>query len=344
MGSTTTRTDRAGSGHADGSLCILESEPSAEGESLARMRTEILAGLSARPRRIPSKYLYDAKGGEIFRQITDLPEYYLTRCEREILHAHKRRIVAELADGPWTIVDLGAGDGSKTQILLEQCHHSGLDVTYAPIDVSKDDLATVANNVRRLLPWLRIQAVVAEYQTGLTLLQRVRRRRALLVVFLGSSIGNLSSSEAREFLQTAAAILRPGDQVLVGFDLLKDVELLQRAYDDPLGVTANFNLNLLRRLNRELNANFDPTTFRHYARFEPRSGAMESFLLSNQRQTVCVSEQFFEFEPWEAIHTETSGKYRESDISALGRSAGLTEVGRFYDERHWFADVLWRKE
>jgi dimethylhistidine N-methyltransferase len=307
----------------------------------ARFLRDVLQGL-ARPRKaIPSLWFYDAQGSRIFQRIMALDAYYPTRIEHEILTSHAIEITAPLGGGPCTVVDLGAGDGTKTRLLLAPLHRRCTRAAYAPIDISAAALADVAARMSSTFPRLRITPVQAEYFDGLRALHD-RDAGTLLVLFLGSNIGNLEAPEAIAFLRTMRTALRPGDHVLVGFDLLKDLSVLRAAYDDDAGVTAAFNLNLLARINRELDGDFDLESFEHVASFDPQRPAMESWLRSRRRQRVRVAGQSFTFEAGESIHTEISCKYREADVTALAAAAGFLEVGRFRDRRNWFADALWR--
>ncbi|HUL60060.1 MAG TPA: L-histidine N(alpha)-methyltransferase [Anaeromyxobacteraceae bacterium] len=302
---------------------------------------DVLAGLSRRPRAIPSRWFYDARGSRLFQWITRLPEYYLTRVELEILQRHGDRIAAPFAGARCTVVDLGAGDGHKTRAVLERLLRGG-PVTYAPIDLSPAAVEEAASSVRAALPEVEVVPLCAEYTAGLRALGASPRSGALLVLFLGSSIGNLERPAAGAFLRALRHRLRPGDHALVGFDLVKDVPLLRAAYDDAQGVTAAFNLNLLARIDRELGADFDPGAFQHRATFDPRRPAMESWLVSRRRQRVTVAGHAFAFEAGEAIHTEISCKYREADVAAFAREAGFEELDLLCDERRWFCDALWR--
>ncbi len=304
---------------------------------------DVKAGLRRRPKSLPSRYFYDARGSRIFQWITNLPEYYLSRAEQEILDRHGEEIVAALVGKRCTVVDLGAGDGHKTRVLLEQLRGRSPAVAYAPVDLSWGALDEAVSRVRLELPGIEVLPLRTEYGEGLRRLSRVRARdEAKLVLFLGSSIGNFERGEAVDFLRDLRGGLRPGDHALVGFDLLKDPTVLQRAYDDAQGVTAAFNLNLLVRINRELGADFDVASFEHRARFDPRRPAMESWLVSCRRQEVKIAGETFTFEAGEAIHTEISCKYLEEDVTAFAREAGFQEAGRFRDRRHWFLDALWR--
>ena len=305
-------------------------------------RDAVLRGLSSTPRFIPSLYFYDARGSQIFQRIMALEEYYPTRCEREILERDGERLVACLLERHGTLVDLGAGDGTKTHLLLSRLFQRSPGLSYAPIDVSPSALWDSLSRMATAFPGLHVVPVVGEYAEGLRWLGAREGIGALLVLFLGSNIGNMEREEARGFLRGLRSALRPGDHVLVGFDLLKDRSVLQRAYDDAQGVTAEFNLNLLARMNRELGADFDLSSFAHRATFDPARPAMESWIESLRSQIVTVAGRRFAFAPGELVHTEISCKYRERDITELARSGGFAEVGRFRDRRGWFADALWR--
>jgi dimethylhistidine N-methyltransferase len=322
-------------------LAVADTSPSEAPGIRARLRRDVLDGLGRGSKAIPSLWLYDARGSELFQRIMELEAYYPTRIEHEILESHAGEITDPLGGGPCTVVDLGAGDGTKTRLLLAPLHGRCIRSAYAPIDISAAALRDVASRMSATFPRLRITPVQAEYFDGLRALHR-RDAGTLLVLFLGSNIGNLEAPEAVGFLRTMRSALRPGDHVLVGFDLLKDLSLLRAAYDDDSGVTAAFNLNLLARINRELDGDFDLEAFEHVATFDPERPAMEAWLRSRRRQRVQVAGRSFRFEAGECIHTEISCKYRERDIAALAASAGFEEVGRYRDRRRWFVDALWR--
>jgi dimethylhistidine N-methyltransferase len=307
----------------------------------ARFERDVLAGLARPLKTLSSMYLYDDRGSELFRRIMDLPEYYVTRVEREILERHAPSIAAPLRDGPLDVIDLGAGDGLKTRILLEQFRALGRHVRYLPIDVSEHALRTVLAATRAEQPWLGASGILAEYDQGIRWLSQRDPSRRRLVLLLGSNIGNLAAGEARRFFRRLRRSLRPGDHALIGFDLQKDVDVLQRAYDDSAGVTAEFNLNLLRRINRELAGDFELSGFRHYATYSPARAAMESYLLSQHEQRVRVAGQVFAFEAFEPIRTEISCKYRPTAVRGFARDAGFEEAGLYFDERRYFVDALW---
>jgi dimethylhistidine N-methyltransferase len=315
------------------------SDPAGRG----RFRREVLAGLSARPRRLPSLWFYDARGGQLFQRIAELPEYYLTRCEREILEREAGRIAAPFAGRPCTVVDLGAGDGTKTRLLLAALRGTASRLCYAPVDVSAAALAEACDRTAREVPGLELLPVPASYGEALRSEALAGARAgSRLILLLGSNLGNLLWDEAVAFLRALRGVLREGDHALVGFDLDKPVELLQAAYDDAAGITAAFNLNLLARINRELEGSFDLEGWSHLARYDPARPAMESYLLSRRRQEAWVAGHCFAFQAGESIHTETSWKYREADVTALAGLAGFAEVSRHRDDRGWFLDVVWR--
>jgi L-histidine Nalpha-methyltransferase len=307
-----------------------------------RFLAEVLAGLSRRPRSLPSQYFYDERGSRLFQWITNLPDYYLTRVEREILEAHGGAIVEPLGAGPCLVVDLGAGDGHKTLLLLRRLLERAKEVAYAPVDLSQAALEEAAARVKEAQLPVPVRPVQATYLEALRRLSREKVGGARLVLFLGSSIGNLEHEAAAEFFSGLRAALSPGDHVLVGFDLLKPLPLLRAAYDDLQGVTRAFNLNLLARINRELGADFEVSAFRHRATFDPVRPAMESWLEATSPQVVRLAHRTFSFAAGERIHTEISCKYDEAQISAFASGAGFSQVRRFHDRRRWFADVLWR--
>ncbi|OON68668.1 L-histidine N(alpha)-methyltransferase [Hymenobacter sp. CRA2] len=303
----------------------------------------MLQGLSRQPRALSSMYFYDEVGSQLFQQIMALPEYYPTRTEFGLLTQHRQAISQALtpADGqPFHLLELGAGDGLKTKILLRELLDRNTRFTYAPVDISPSAVEGLATSLRTELPTLQVQPLVAEYTTALAELHGQPGRKAVL--FLGSTIGNFPPAERQQFLGALAAQLGPDDRLLIGFDLRKGPRQIRAAYDDAQGVTAAFNLNLLTRINRELGADFDLAAWEHFADYDPQTGAMRSFLVSNRAQTVHIAalERTFAFEAWEAIHTENSFKFTPPQIEALAAAAGLRVQQVFSDEQQWFADVL----
>jgi L-histidine Nalpha-methyltransferase len=309
---------------------------------VARFREDVLEGLG-RPRpAIPSVWFYDAEGSRLFQRIMELPGYYPTRVEREILERSAGEIVAALPGGPSAVVDLGAGDGTKTLLLVAAARLRDPGTAYAPVDISRAALRSATDRMREAWPGIGVRPVLADYAEGLRRAAAESGPAPLLALLLGSNIGNLEWEEATALLRALRGSLRPGDHLLVGFDLLKDLDVLRGAYDDPEGLTAAFNRNLLTRINRELDGDIDPDAFEHRATFDPTRPAMESWLVARRAQVAHVSGRRFPFRTGDAIHTEISWKYTEGQISELARQAGFEEVARFHDGRRWFADALWR--
>lgn len=304
---------------------------------------DVLIGLSEPRKRIPARYHYDAEGSRLFQKIMELPEYYPTSCEFEILQSKKSE-VAQLIQGElFNLVELGAGDGVKTSILLEHFLDQDFQFQYVPIDISESAMEWLIQSLQQKFPKMNANGVVAEYFDGLKWLSKIDEQKNL-VLFLGSNLGNFSAAQSKVFLRTLWNTLNNDDLVLIGFDLKKDIDLMLKAYNDSQGVTSEFNLNLLRRINRELGGNFDLTKFRHYATYDVFTGAMESYLVSLEAQTVFIEElsETFDFLPWEPIHTEFSYKYLITDIEKLAREAGFGIEKHLFDSRNYFVDSLWR--
>jgi L-histidine Nalpha-methyltransferase len=307
---------------------------------------DVLVGLSEIPKRLPSKYFYDDAGSGYFQQIMELEEYYPTRCETEILTAHAGDFLESIGDQPLNLVDLGAGDGKKTMILLRRLAERGAPFTYVPIDISEAAMQSVVSSVRAKLPGVDVAGLVCDYASGIAWLGAQPSERRNLVLFLGSNIGNFDRARARAFLRQIWNALAHGDLLLAGFDMKKDIEVLLDAYNDSRGVTAAFNLNLLVRINRELGGEFDPEAFRHFGTYDVFSGAMKSYLVSLEAQSVHIEalSQSFSFEPWEPIHTEYSYKYLDSDVEQLAADTGFSIQRQYRDRQRYFLDALWRVE
>ncbi|MBK0404675.1 L-histidine N(alpha)-methyltransferase [Adhaeribacter sp. BT258] len=305
---------------------------------------DVLAGLTQTPKSLSSKYFYDGAGSKLFQQIMELPEYYPTRTEFKILEEQQAEIAGffGLTDF-FHLVELGAGDGLKTKILLRQLLHMKADFEYVPVDISGDILKQLESSLQTELPALRTESFAGDYFKALHWLQHNKEGRKV-VLFLGSNIGNFEDNGDLEFLQEIRKYLKPEDKVLVGFDLRKDPRTIRQAYDDAAGVTAAFNLNLLKRLNRELGADFNLKQFEHFTDYDPLEGVVKSYLVSKKQQTVTFSalNHRVSFAAWEAIHTENSHKYTPAQIEELGKKAGLKSEQFFTDEKHYFADVLFR--
>ena len=294
-------------------------------------------GLSASPKVIPSRFFYDEIGSELFERICDLPEYYLTRAEREILQTHAADI---LADSPTdlTLVELGSGSAVKTKLLMEELLKTHARLRFTPIDISRSAIEACASHLLQTFDDLEILAVASDYHSGLSIL-KARNSGPELILFLGSSIGNFHRQDASTFLKGVAEAMSNGDRLLVGIDLRKDASVLEPAYDDAEGVTAQFNLNLLGRINHELGGRFDVGAFDHKAIYDVDAGRIEMYLVSAAQQTVRIESLDLEvdFEAGESIHTEDSYKYSLEEIDALVAGVGLEMNGQWFDSEKRFS-------
>jgi L-histidine N-alpha-methyltransferase len=310
--------------------------------SRERFALDVLTGLSAERKTIPTKYFYDDEGSALFRRIMELEEYYPFRCEHEILSRNGEAIgKMMLGGGPFSLVELGAGDGRKTRLLLEAFERLGLAFRYVPIDISQ---AAVEQATTAVLENFSVpcRGLVSEYFDAFKWLNR-REDGRKLVLFLGGNLGNFTPDDARVFLRTLWNSLSAGDHVLIGFDLKKDLDVMLRAYNDREGVTRRFNLNVLARINRELGGRFELSQFAHYGPFNVQTGAMESYLVSLRAQTVEVAElrKTFTFRPFEPIFLEYSYKFLPEDTLSLAMETGFRSLATYFDSKSWFLDALW---
>ncbi|MFH9980186.1 L-histidine N(alpha)-methyltransferase [Streptomyces sp. NPDC017179] len=291
----------------------------------AALRADVLHGLTSDPKTLPPKWFYDAHGSELFERITELPEYYPTRAEREILAGRAAEIAAALPAR--TLVELGSGSSEKTRLLLDALPRLH---TYVPVDVSDSTLEQAGRALVAERPGLNVHALIADFTAGLTLPRSPGPR---LVAFLGGTIGNLLPGERAEFLAAVRALLSPGDALLLGTDLVKAEDVLVRAYDDAAGVTAAFNKNVLNVVNRELGADFEPDAFDHVALWDPANEWIEMRLRSRTEQTVKVPalDLAVHFAAGEELRTEVSAKFRENQVGAELAAAGL-ELERWWTD------------
>jgi L-histidine N-alpha-methyltransferase len=303
----------------------------------AALRADALAGLTARPKTLPPRWFYDERGSELFDEITRLPEYYPTRTERALLAAHAGDIAAaSCAD---TLVELGSGTSEKTRLLLGALAGAGTLRRFVPVDVDPTVLRAAGTAITAEHPDIAVDAVVADFTTHLDELPQGGRR---LVAFLGSTIGNLEPGPRAEFLASLAGTLAPGDFFLLGTDLVKDADRLVRAYDDPAGVTAAFNRNVLAVLDRELDADFDLDAFEHVALWDDRNEWIEMRLRSRHAQVVHLAALDLDvaFEAGEELRTEVSAKFRRAGIERELAAAGLQLTRWWTDEADDFAVSL----
>jgi dimethylhistidine N-methyltransferase len=315
---------------------------------LAETREEFLrdvaAGLARRPYRIHPKYFYDERGSALFEEITRQPEYYLTRVEASILERSLPAIDA-LVDGDVSVVELGSGSSAKTRILIEGFLESHERLRYVPIDISATVLHQTAKRLDAAYRGLTVTPIASEYGPGLSAASGLLRSDdfgRMLVLFLGSSIGNMEPAEAADFLGGLASRLSENDRLLVGFDLVKDEKVLNAAYNDEAGVTARFNLNLLTRINRELGGRFDLARFSHLAFYRDDEERIEMHLVSEELQEIRIDslQRDVPFEAGERIHTENSYKYEKAGIEELASRCDLRVIELFTDENDWFALAL----
>jgi L-histidine Nalpha-methyltransferase len=311
---------------------------------------DVRRGLAATPKFLSSKYFYDDEGSRLFQEIMKLPEYYLTRAELEIISTRTPEIfdaftsATEAETKAFDLIELGAGDGTKTAVMVKYFLRRNADFTYSPIDISREALDVLEKKFKtEFPPELSLKPLHGDYFRILETLKTVEARPKI-ILFLGSNIGNFSREEAVSFFQNLRGVLNERDSLLIGFDLQKDPRFILRAYDDAQGVTAEFNLNLLRRINRELGANFQLENFSHYALYRPNECAARSFLISRAEQEVFIEalDANFHFKAWEPIFMEISQKYNLEMIEDLARAAGFEVRQNFFDSRKYFVDSLWK--
>jgi len=303
--------------------------------------SDVRAGLTRKPKALSPKYFYDELGSRLFEAICWLPEYYLTRAESEILQTNALEIVSSI-EGPVRLLELGSGSAEKTRYLIEALLAKQPELHYLPVDISDSSLELASQRLLRLYPGLRITAFAAAYFTALqALATRVPAdsRCRTIAVFLGSNIGNFGPDESREFLHAVRRLLHPQDALLLGADLKKSPEVLVPAYDDALGVTAAFNLNLLERINRELDGNFDVKKFQHSAIYNDELGRIEIHLVSREPQIVRIRAIDLEasFDRGETIRTENSYKFDRDQLAVLARDTGFALAKTWFDSAHLFS-------
>lgn len=285
---------------------------------------EILTGLSAQPKTLSPKFFYDEKGSELFTEITRQPEYYLTRVETQLLQLYVDEI-SELIGDDFILVEYGSGSSEKIRILLESLKPS----IYAPLDISRDYLAHAAEALGREYPWLEVHATCVDFTGEFDLPFASEKRRVSF--FPGSSIGNFERDEAQAFLKRIRNLVGDSGGLLLGVDMKKDPDILNDAYNDRNGITAEFNLNILNHLNQEYGANFDLNGFRHEAEYNEREGCVQMFLVSDKAQSVSVDGESIDFLANEKIHTENSHKYTVEEVHKMAVQAGFTKAKTWQD-------------
>jgi dimethylhistidine N-methyltransferase len=321
----------------------VETEFQTQNDSRETFLADVLEGLKCKPKRLHSKYFYDEAGDRLFQQIMNMPEYYLTNCELDIFK-NKTELLAKsilIDNEPFDLIELGAGDAMKSSYLLEHLTKENIDFTYMPIDISGHILDELNEKFSRDLPELEVITLEGDYFDMLDKAMTISKRRKV-VLFLGGNIGNMDLEESYHFCRELRRKLNRGDILLIGFDLKKNPHTILNAYNDEAGITSSFNLNLLIRMNRELEADFDVLNFQHYQTYDPISGACKSFLVSLAEQNVHIGNQIFRFEENELIDMEISQKFAQEDISKLARDAKFHIIDEIPDSKNWFVDSIWQ--
>lgn len=307
---------------------------------------DVMHGLRSSPKHLDSKYFYDAKGDNLFQQIMNCDEYYLTNCEMEIMQTQSDIIASTItkAEKNFDVVELGAGDCSKSIHLLRSIFNLDNNFTFFPVDISKHVIELLEEDLPRQIEELNVHGLNGEYIEMLKRSNAISARRKL-VLFMGSNIGNMNYEASIEFCTEIHNCLNKGDCLLIGFDLRKDPDIILNAYNDKQGITREFNLNLLRRINRELNADFVVENFKHFPVYNPENGECRSYLVSTKKQRVFIGDtEFVDFDAHETIHMEISAKYSVAQSNEIARRSGFKPVAYFYDSKQWFVDVLWIRE
>ncbi len=305
---------------------------------------DVLKGLSAEHKFLPSKYFYDDNGSRLFKQIMDMPEYYLTNSEFEIISLQSKQIFKTLGfSQPFNIVELGAGDGFKTFKFLEFLVQHDIKFNYVPVDISSEAMEMLTANLEKRLPGIVVKPKVGDYFKILSI--NKTSQYPSLLLFLGSNIGNYKQDKAQELLKLFNANMKKGDKLLVGFDLKKNPLTVHKAYFDSQGITKRFNLNLLLRINRELDADFQIDNFDFYCHYNPLTGDVRSYIVSLRAQQVHIKkiDKVFKFDYNELISTELSKKYSLEEIEALAKTTDFKLKTNFLDCKHYFTDSLWEK-
>ena len=308
---------------------------------------DVNEGLSKNPKYISSHYFYDKAGDELFQQIMEMPEYYLTNSELEIFEEQSLKIVKSFDVDKkleFELIELGAGDGEKTQHLLKTLLTENFNFKYIPVDISENSLSVITERMTNLFPDLKIDAQQGDYFHVLDHLFTSDKPK--IILFIGSNLGNMDDRTAADFLCKIALHLKEGEKLLLGLDLIKSREIVLPAYDDAAGITRDFNLNLLKRINAEMDADFDLQNFEHAPEYSEEEGIAKSFLKSKKKQKVYIKDlnQSFDFDQGELIHTEISRKYNDEILRTLITDSGLEITTKLLDDKSYFADYILTKK
>lgn len=307
---------------------------------------EILQGLSSYPKKLPSKFFYDEAGNALFQKIMNMPSYYLTNCEYDILCKYKSEIANLFQEDEqgFDLIELGAGNGKKTKVILKYMSENDFDFTYKPIDISDDALKTLSMSLSKELPQLKVEPEVGEYFKVLENLKEYNTRKKV-ILFLGSNIGNLLHEQAVDFLSKLKDSMLEKDMLFIGFDQKKHPQKILNAYNDDTDITAAFNKNILSRINKELEADFDTGKFLHWETYDPETGTAKSFLVAKEAMQVNIKklDKKINFNQWESLHTEISQKYDDQIIAWLSEKASLKVTQSFSDKNNDFKNYLFKK-
>jgi dimethylhistidine N-methyltransferase len=313
------------------------------GFRLSAFYQDVTNGLKASQKYLYSKYFYDEAGDRLFQQIMASPEYYLTRCEMEIFQHQSGDMAAFFEGEPFDLIELGPGDATKSWYLLQELMNRRAPFTYYPIDISSNVIRWLEEKLPISLPGIQLQGLNGEYMDRMEYVEHISQRRKI-VLFMGANIGNMTMQQAILFCRQLHDRMRPGDLLLIGFDLKKDPRTILAAYNDKQGITKAFNLNLLKRINRELHADFDIEQFEHYPTYDPGSGACKSYLISRIRQDVHIGdEETIHFAENESIYMEISQKFSLGETQYIARQSGFRPLHEFYDPKKMFTDILWER-
>ncbi|MEO6930164.1 MAG: L-histidine N(alpha)-methyltransferase [Chitinophagaceae bacterium] len=310
---------------------------------MSQFLQDVLKGLTAAPKFLESKYFYNEQGDKLFEDLMKNADYYLTSCEGEIFEKQSKTmgksIIGEMTE--FDLVELGAGDATKSICLFEELLLQKASFTYYPIDISRNVISFLEKELPIKMPGFKVHGLAGEYLEMLAS-PALQSSRSKVVLFLGSNIGNFPPDHTNEFVKRLRAELKSGDLILIGFDLKKDAQTILNAYNDKAGITSQFNLNLLQRINDELHGNFVPEQFEHFPVYDPQTGSCKSFLVSKTDQAVEIDNHHFFFEKHESIFMEISQKYTVKQVEEIARATGFTPLKHFFDSKEWFVDSLWK--
>lgn len=305
---------------------------------------EVHEGLTSFPKYLSSKWFYDKKGDKLFQDIMAMPEYYLTNCEYNIMERYAQELAKAFDnDKGFDLIELGAGDGKKTKLLLKQLVQDDINFNYLPIDISQNALDSLEENLNKEMPRVNVKTQQGTYFEVLENISEYKTRKKVILV-LGSNIGNLLHPQAIDFLQKLKNVMSKDDMLFMGFDQKKNPQTILDAYNDKDGITEAFNKNILHRINDEMDANFNPDQFLHWEVYDPESGTAKSYLVSKINQDVQLKSLQLEvnFKQWESIHTEISQKYDDDIVNWLAKESGLNVHQQYTDDKNYYKNYIFK--